>query len=156
MGGYLTGLILEIRDAAGLRDDFLVPVRPKLLVDGVPPDRHPVFHRCKKTWLINCRGRRGVREYSFRGRGSTVRYGSGSRGQQSTIWLSRKTSLAQRDFGLLDTGEIFLSTNPGTQLEFAGFPWAAGDGFSQPAHPECHGGPGRAIRDHRPGALPEV
>ena len=51
-----------------------------------------------------------------------------SRGEQSarplgTMWLSRKTSLAQRDFGLLDTGEIFLSTNPGTQIEVAGYPW---------------------------------
>jgi hypothetical protein len=40
-----------------------------------------------------------------------------------TIAMSRKTSLAQRDFGLLDTGEIFLSTNPGTQIEVAGYPW---------------------------------
>ena len=40
-----------------------------------------------------------------------------------TMWISRKTSLAQRDFGLLDTGEIFLSTNPGTQVEIAGYPW---------------------------------
>ena len=32
-------------------------------------------------------------------------------------------SLSQRDFGLLDTGEIFLSTNPGTQIEVAGYPW---------------------------------
>jgi hypothetical protein len=40
-----------------------------------------------------------------------------------TFAISRKTSLAQRDFGLLDTGEIFLSTNPGTQLEIGGFPW---------------------------------
>jgi len=45
-----------------------------------------------------------------------------------TVAINRKTSLAQRDFGLLDTGEIFLSTNPGTQLEVAGFPWGAGDG----------------------------
>jgi hypothetical protein len=40
--------------------------------------------------------------------------------------FSRKTSLAQRDFGLLDTGEIFLSTNPGTQIEMAGYPWGSG------------------------------
>jgi hypothetical protein len=40
-----------------------------------------------------------------------------------TIGLNRKTSLSQRDFGLFDTGEIFLNTNPGTQLELGGFPW---------------------------------
>jgi hypothetical protein len=40
-----------------------------------------------------------------------------------TIGINRKNSLSQRDLGLLDTGEIFLNTNPGTQLEIAGFPW---------------------------------
>jgi hypothetical protein len=33
------------------------------------------------------------------------------------IFVNRKTSLAQMDLGLLDTGEVFMSTNPGTQLE---------------------------------------
>jgi hypothetical protein len=37
--------------------------------------------------------------------------------------LNRKTSLSQADFGLLDTGEKFLSTNPGTQVEINGAPW---------------------------------
>jgi gamma-glutamylcysteine synthetase len=39
------------------------------------------------------------------------------------MYISRKTSLSQRELGLLDTGEIFLSTNPGTQIELAGYPW---------------------------------
>jgi len=37
--------------------------------------------------------------------------------------ISRKSSLAQMDLGLLDTGEKFLSSNPGTQVEFNGVPW---------------------------------
>ena len=40
-----------------------------------------------------------------------------------TLGINRKTSLSQRDLGLLDTGEIFLNTNPGTQLEIAAYPW---------------------------------
>ena len=40
--------------------------------------------------------------------------------------FSRKTALAQRDFGLLDSGEEFLSTNPGTQIEVSGMPWGTG------------------------------
>jgi hypothetical protein len=39
------------------------------------------------------------------------------------IFVDRKTSLAQRDFGLFDTGETFLSSNPGTQFEVAGSPY---------------------------------
>ena len=49
-----------------------------------------------------------------------------------TMWISRKTSLAQRDFGLLDTGEIFLSTNPGTQIEVAGYPWGYNNAGASP------------------------
>jgi len=37
--------------------------------------------------------------------------------------ISRKTALSQRGQGLFETGEVFLSTNPGTQLEIAGAPW---------------------------------
>ena len=39
------------------------------------------------------------------------------------LYFSRKTSLSQEELGLLDTGEIFLSTNPGTQIEVAAYPW---------------------------------
>lgn len=126
MGGYLTGLILEIRDAAGLRDDTLWPVRPKLLVDGVPLI-DTLFSTLQEDVAINC----GVGAASANVVSAAGAAQSGTipvPRPAGTIWLSRKTSLAQRDFGLLDTGEIFLSTNPGTQLEFAGFPWAAGDG----------------------------
>jgi hypothetical protein len=41
------------------------------------------------------------------------------------ICITRKTGLAQRHFGLFDTGEEFLSTNPGTQIEISGMPWGA-------------------------------
>ena len=37
--------------------------------------------------------------------------------------LSRKLSLCQVNLGLLDTGETFLSTNPGTLIEVEGAPW---------------------------------
>jgi hypothetical protein len=37
--------------------------------------------------------------------------------------ISRKNGLSQRGMGLFDTGETYLSTNPGTQIEFACAPW---------------------------------
>jgi hypothetical protein len=37
--------------------------------------------------------------------------------------FSRKNGLSQESMGLFDTGETYLSTNPGTQLEFACAPW---------------------------------
>jgi hypothetical protein len=126
MGGYLTGLILEIRDAAGLRDDTLWPSRPKILVDGVPLI-DTLFSTLQEDVAINC-GVGAAAANIVSAAGATQSGIVPVPRPAGTIWLSRKTSLAQRDFGLLDTGEIFLSTNPGTQLEVAGFPWGAGDG----------------------------
>jgi hypothetical protein len=126
LGGYLTMLILEIRDSAGARDDTLWPTRPKLLVDGVP-----LIDTLMTTWEEDLAISTGI------GAGAaTLLNAAGGTNTGTvpvprppgTIGINRKTSLSQRDFGLLDTGEIFLSTNPGTQLEIGGFPWGAGDG----------------------------
>jgi hypothetical protein len=37
--------------------------------------------------------------------------------------ISRRTSLNQINLGLLDTGEVFLSTNPGTLVQVECSPW---------------------------------
>jgi hypothetical protein len=37
--------------------------------------------------------------------------------------IARKNGLSQQSLGLFDTGETYLSTNPGTQLELAAAPW---------------------------------
>lgn len=115
LGGYLTVIILELRDANGARVDAW-PARPRIYVDGVPlidSDINTVYD----DMAIQCM------------------VGGGTAGTQTTaatpqlprpagvIAFSRKTSLSQRHFGLFDTGEEYLSTNPGTQIEIAGNPW---------------------------------
>jgi len=124
MGGYLTMLILELRGSTGLRQaDTAWPTRPKIIVDGVP-----LIDTLFNTWAEDLAISTGI------GAGANFVVNNTSQAQPSsgtipvpkpagTIGINRKTSLAQRDFGLLDTGEIFLNTNPGTQLEIAGFPW---------------------------------
>lgn len=159
LGGYLTGLILDLRNAAGNRTSESVaaggpgfvpatstldtgtgwPVRPKVVIDGVPlidsligtifedmainsqigPYNNSVPFTATQASSANSNP-------LFNSVAAGVGANPGT--QQAarplgTMWLSRKTSLAQRDFGLLDTGEIFLSTNPGTQIEVAGYPW---------------------------------
>lgn len=120
LGGYLTMLILEMRDSTGARFDGW-PVRPKILVDGVP-----LIDTLFTTWQEDLAISTGIGA----GAATTLNAAAGTNSGTipvprpvGTIGLNRKTSLAQRDFGLLDTGEIFLSTNPGTQLEIGGFPW---------------------------------
>ena len=126
LGGYLTMLILEVRDAAGARDDSLWPARPKILIDGVP-----LIDTLMTTWAEDLAISTGIGAYASQISASATGATTGTipvPRPAGTIGINRKTSLSQRDFGLLDTGEIFLNTNPGTQLEIAGYPWGAGDG----------------------------
>lgn len=119
LGGYLSVVILELRDSLGARVDAW-PLRPRIYLDGVPlidSDQSTIFEDMAIAFQV----------------------GGGVAGTQiaaptaisaprptGTMAFSRKTALAQRDFGLLDTGEEFLSTNPGTQLEVSGMPWGTG------------------------------
>jgi hypothetical protein len=160
LGGYLTGLILDLRNGSGNRMSESVtggpgfvtatsaldtgtgwPARPKILVDGVP-----LIDSLIGTIFEDMAINSGVGAYSGNRpfsitpaattnvnpltQGSATGYAAPTgtvavERPLGTLWLSRKTSLAQRDFGLLETGEIFLSTNPGTQIEIAGYPWGS-------------------------------
>jgi hypothetical protein len=123
MGGYLTMLVLELRGSTGLRqtNDSAWPTRPKIVVDGVP-----LIDTLFTTWQEDLAISTGI------GAGAAYVSSAATTTQSGTvpvakpvgtIGINRKTSLSQRDFGLLDTGEIFLNTNPGTQLEIGGYPW---------------------------------
>jgi hypothetical protein len=122
LGGYLTMLILELRGSTGVRQaDTAWPTRPKILIDGVP-----LIDTLMTTWFEDLAISTGI------GAGANFISNAANITQtgtipvqrpNGTIGINRKTSLSQRDFGLLDTGEIFLNTNPGTQLEMAGYPW---------------------------------
>jgi hypothetical protein len=100
LGGYIDTLILELRDSLGNRIDAW-PSRIRVIVDGVPlidSDINDIFNDMQ-IWYENTTRPTGV------------------------IAISRKTSLSQVDEGLFDTGEVFLSTNPGTLIEIQGAPW---------------------------------
>lgn len=128
MGGYLTVLILELRGATGLRisengsTDIGWPSRPKVLVDGVPLI-DTLFTTLQQDLAIQMGIGAGNNFVSSNTTGAQAAGSVPVPRPSGTIAISRKSSLSQRDFGLFDTGEIFLSTNPGTQLEIAGFPW---------------------------------
>lgn len=115
LGGYLTGLILDLRDSNGLRVDAY-PARPKILVDGVPLI-DSLFGTIQEDMAIAT----GIG--AFAAETQTAAGTLPVSRDTGVIYISRKTSLSQRELGLLDTGEIFLSTNPGTQIEVAGYPW---------------------------------
>ena len=116
LGGYLTVLGLDLRDSTNRRGDFWA-TRPGIFVDGVEQ-----INTRLSTWQDDLAVAMGI--------GSLINAGQTSAGSAflprptGVLAVNRKTSLAQADFGLLDTGEKFLSTNPGTQIEVNGAPWA--------------------------------
>lgn len=102
MGGYLAVMIFELRDAQGVRIDAW-PQRLRIYIDGVPlidSDITEIFDDMA---------------ISFQGTSRPA----------GVIAISRRTSLGQTDFGLFDTGENYLSTNPGSLIEVQGAPWGA-------------------------------
>jgi len=103
LGGYLDSIILEARDSTGARISTVYnsSARMQFYVDGVP--------------LIDS-------TYSEIQDDMAIQFG-GVTQPTGVIAISRKTSLNQQSLGLLDTGETFLSTNPGTLLEINQSPW---------------------------------
>jgi len=120
LGGYLMALILEIRD--GGNNNARVDNWPtgnnrlRIIVDGVP--------------LIDSTMAEIYDDMAIQfGIGSGA-YASGTVTRPAgTICITRRTSFAQTDLGLFDSGETYLSTNPGTLIEIQGAPWgSAGTG----------------------------
>lgn len=102
LGGYIDTFILELRDSTGARVDAW-PSRIRIIIDGVPlidSDINDIYNDMQ------------------------IQYENTTR-PTGVIAISRKTSLSQVDEGLFDTGEVFLSTNPGTLIEIQGAPWGA-------------------------------
>lgn len=103
LGGYITDIILELRDATGARVDAW-PSQFRLLVDGVP--------------LIDSSLSEIYDDMQIAYQGITRPTG--------VVAFSRRTALSQEAMGLFDTGETYLSTNPGTLIEVQGAPWGSG------------------------------
>lgn len=103
LGGYISEIILILRDSTGARVDAW-PSQFRLLVDGVP--------------LIDSSLNEVYDDIQINYQGITRPTG--------TLAFSRKTSLNQENMGLFDTGETYLSTNPGTLIEVQGAPWGSG------------------------------
>jgi hypothetical protein len=107
LGGYLNSLIFVFRDSTAARSDSILPAsRIRMYVDGVP--------------LLDTRidALQDDMQIQFAGAAS----GQWAR-DAGVLAVSRKTSLNQESLGLLETGEQFLSTNPGTLIQLEGSPW---------------------------------
>ncbi len=118
-GGYITTLIFILRDtgvttSSNPRSDNF-PTRARIYVDGVP-----LMDIRDDEWKDDMFNQFGVGNFN----GSNAFAASGTL-ETGVRVLTRKTSLGQSVLGLLDTGEAFLSTSPGTLIEFEGAPWGS-------------------------------
>ena len=114
LGGYLSSIIVDIRDSGGYRVDAFPAAgnRLRFIVDGVPILDTDV------TSLYDDLAIQGGVGLGFNNGGTNMILRP-----SGTVNIGRKQSLSQQNMGLFDTGETFLSTNPGTQIEFAAAPW---------------------------------
>jgi len=153
LGGYLTTLIADARDANSLRQAIwpttavatgtgagLPGNRLRLYVDGVPLQDTDMTTLIDDIAIQMAAGQAGVQSSTAVAGAPGARLinaantagAAGSFSLQGAVAWCRKTGLAQRATGLLETGEAFLSTNPGTQIEFVGQPWSASAGGTGP------------------------
>jgi hypothetical protein len=125
LGGYLSVVGVELRDNTNARVDAWPVAQATAAAAGrlqVYQDGVPLLDTDMGTLFDDLAIQTGIGE-GYGGTQTGPPTLSGMPRPTGVIFLNRKISLAQRDFGLLDTGEVFLSTNPGTQLEFAGSPY---------------------------------
>jgi hypothetical protein len=114
LGGYIDTIIIEARDSTGARVDIFPgatvadTTRIRLYIDGVPIKDEPGWEFTDNYYIA---------------------FGGLTRPTGVYAW-TRKTSLNQRNEGLLDTGEETLSTNPGTLIELE---WVTGAITHSPA-----------------------
>jgi hypothetical protein len=126
LGGYLTVVGIEIRDSTNARVDAWPVAQATAAAAGrmqIYQDGVPIYDTDMGTFFDDLAIQMGW-GVGVGGTATTAPVVTGMPRPTGVIALNRKTSLAQMDLGLLDTGETFMSTNPGTQLEL-GFSPAA-------------------------------
>jgi hypothetical protein len=124
LGGYISVILAELRDANGARATTAAnntgwPTagnRTRVIVDGVP-----LIDSLYTTLQDDMAIQFGVG--SIYGATSTAAGTTMVTQPSGVLAINRKNALSQQSMGLFDTGETYLSTNPGTQIEFACAPW---------------------------------
>jgi hypothetical protein len=128
LGGYLTCIIMDLRDSAGVRletnttTNYGWPTRPRFVIDGVP-----IVDTLFTTWQEDLAVATNIGVLGGSAATSTSATTNTGTAQVTrptgTMAVMYKGGLSQESLGLFDTGETWPSTNPGTQIEVGGFPW---------------------------------
>ena len=101
LGGYISTFILVLRDSTGARIDAW-PDPFSFYLDGVPVASNKPLADIEDDMA------------------NQFQLAPGFLRETGVLVFTRKTSLAQVEIGLLDTGEGYLSSNPGTAVQVQG------------------------------------
>jgi hypothetical protein len=118
LGGYISTFIFVLRDSTGARVDAF-PDPLSFYLDGVPVANQKPLADIEDDMA------------------NQFQLASGELRETGVLVFTRKTSLAQVEMGLLDTGEGYLSSNPGTSVVLQGT-W--GSITNSPATLSCYAG----------------
>ena len=118
LGGYISTFIFVLRDSTGARIDAF-PDPLSFYLDGVPVANQKPLADIEDDMA------------------NQFQLASGELRETGVLVFTRKTSLAQIQMGLLDTGEGYLSSNPGTSVVLQGT-W--GTITNAPATLSCYAG----------------
>jgi hypothetical protein len=118
LGGYISTFIFVLRDSTGARIDAF-PDPLSFYLDGVPVANQKPLADIEDDMA------------------NQFQLASGELRETGVLVFTRKTSLAQVEMGLLDTGEGYLSSNPGTSVVLQGT-W--GTIANSPATLSCYAG----------------
>ncbi len=118
LGGYISTFIFVLRDSTGARIDAF-PDPLSFYLDGVP--------------IANQKPLADIEDDMA----NQFQLAAGNLRETGVLVFTRKTSLAQVETGLLDTGEGYLSSNPGTSVVLQGT-W--GTIANAPATLSCYAG----------------
>ena len=122
-GGWLDTMIFVLRDGNSARIDAW-PSILRFSIDGIgeiSTNIDEIYDDMAITFGVGANSQGGVPAGSGTATAGTVAVPIPR--PTGVIAISRKTSLGQRIFGLLDTLEVALGTSPGTGMVVEGAPW---------------------------------
>jgi hypothetical protein len=116
-GGFVDSIALECRDSLLARTDTAWPIRVQLVVDNVTYINEAIDQLIADMY-VNLQFFSNADPYYAAGQAETI----GAR-PKGILIFSFRAGLSQIDTGILQSGENYISTTPGTNIQFNGTGW---------------------------------
>jgi len=116
-GGFVDSVAIECRDSILARTDTAWPIRFQFIVDNVTYINEAIDQVIEDMY-VNLQFFSNADPYYATGQAETI----GAR-PKGVLIFSFRAGLSQLDTGILQSGENYISTTPGTNIQFNGTGW---------------------------------